>query len=152
MSTAPFVADSPVSAERRHMMRSVRRRNTTPEMIVRAAIRAAGVRYQLHVRNLPGTPDIVMFTRRIAIFVHGCFWHRHSGCRLTTTPKTRTEFWAEKFRRNQERDAAALESLRELGWQVAIVWECETKSGTYLEPLLQRLATAAPEKSYPRAK
>jgi len=132
--------DPDVSALRRRMMRAVRRRDTAPEMKVRSVLHARGYRYRVHVRGLPGTPDIVFSRRRVVIFVHGCFWHRH-GCHLTTTPRTRAEFWSAKFRRNQERDRATASQLRSLGWTVVEVWECETRNGEFLDPLLTALGS-----------
>ncbi len=117
-------------------MRRVRRKDTTPELAVRRALTALRVRYRLQAKDLPGRPDIVNRKRKLAIFVHGCFWHRHPGCRLTSTPKTRTEFWEAKFARNVERDRKAIENLKADGWQVVVVWECETKNEDGLEKLL----------------
>lgn len=108
-------------------MRAVRRAHTAPELIVRRALHAASLRFRLHRRDPPGTPDIVLPRHRTAIFVHGCFWHRHSGCRLTTTPKTRVEFWQDKFDKNVARDAAKQAALVEAGWRVLTIWECETR-------------------------
>jgi DNA mismatch endonuclease (patch repair protein) len=121
------------------MMRSVRRANTRPEVAVRKALFDRGYRYRLHVKGLPGTPDIVFPGRNIALFVHGCFWHRHAGCRYATTPKTRVEFWNDKFRANQRRDAQSRAKLEKLGWRVIEVWECDVKSGAYLTSLLDEL-------------
>jgi DNA mismatch endonuclease, patch repair protein len=128
-----------VSEQRSRMMRSVRGKNTRPEMTVRRAVHAAGLRYRLHVKALPGSPDLVFPSRRIVVFVHGCFWHRHPGCRLATTPKTRVAFWVDKFSRNQERDAAVALQLRAEGWDPVEVWECQVKSGEYLELLMREL-------------
>ena len=125
--------------QRRRNMTSIRGRDTGPEMAVRRLLHAAGYRFRLHRRDLPGRPDIVLPGRRTVIFVHGCFWHRHAGCRYTTTPATRTEFWLEKFSRNVERDRRVERELTSLGWNVVIVWECELKD---LETLLTRLRTA----------
>ena len=118
---------SPVSPERRRNMAAVRNANTTPEIRVRKFLHAAGYRFRLHRRDLPGTPDIVMQGRRLAIFVHGCFWHRHDGCPRSTTPKTRVSFWRAKFKANVRRDEAVRAALEELGWRVVVVWECETR-------------------------
>ncbi|RWP36328.1 MAG: DNA mismatch endonuclease Vsr [Mesorhizobium sp.] len=134
--------DYPVSSQRSRIMRSVRQKDTSPEMKVRSALHAAGLRYRLHVKGLPGTPDLVFPRRKVVVFVHGCFWHRHPGCHLATTPKSRGAFWTEKFRRNRERDAAAAGALRSRGWAVVEVWECEIKRNDYLEPLLQILRLA----------
>lgn len=113
-------------------MSRIRQAHTAPELVVRRVIFALGYRFRLHDRNLPGSPDIVFRSRRKVIFVHGCFWHRHVGCRLTTSPKTRQEFWQEKFRANQARDQKAVAALRALGWETMIIWQCEAKPGTNL--------------------
>ena len=100
-------------------------RDTAPEMAFRRALRSAGIGYRANVRGLPGTPDVVLAGSGLAVFVHGCFWHRHPGCRRVTTPKTSTPFWEAKFARNVARDRRKAESLRLAGWQVAVLWECE---------------------------
>ncbi|WP_231685738.1 very short patch repair endonuclease [Ralstonia pseudosolanacearum] len=105
-------------------MSSIRGKNTRPERTLRSLLFAKGFRYRLHVRNLPGSPDLVFPKYRAAIFVHGCFWHRHENCRYATTPKTNADFWGRKFQENLARDARHVEKLRVLGWRVAIVWEC----------------------------
>src|SRR4051812_5907882 len=99
-------------------MSKVRSGDTKPEMVVRRLLHGEGYRYRLHDRRLPGSPDIVFASRRKAIFVHGCFWHRHPGCRRATTPKTRTSFWEAKFAANVARDQRQLQSLDKLGWNV----------------------------------
>lgn len=115
------------NASRSALMRRVRRRDTGPEMIVRRLLHLAGYRFRLQAADLPGRPDIVFRSRRKVVFVHGCFWHRHQGCRKATTPRTRREFWEAKFKENRKRDAEAVSSLEGSGWQVAIVWECQLK-------------------------
>nr|WP_271581508.1 very short patch repair endonuclease [Bradyrhizobium sp. CCBAU 45389] len=110
---------------RSQMMRSIRKTDTTPELIVRKLLRQLGIRYRLHARDLPGSPDIVMRQKKKAILVHGCFWHQHEGCRLAKRPHARPEYWLPKFARNQERDRSALAALSELGWSTLVVWECE---------------------------
>jgi DNA mismatch endonuclease (patch repair protein) len=134
-----FGTDGPVSPLRQRMMRSVRRANTRPEVTVRKSLFERGYRYRLHVKGLPGTPDIVFPGRDIALFVHGCFWHRHAGCRYATTPKTRVDFWNNKFLANQRRDAESRAKLEEMGWHVIEIWECDVKSGAYLASLLDEL-------------
>jgi DNA mismatch endonuclease, patch repair protein len=121
-------------------MRRVEQRGSKPEMIVRRALQAAGYRFRLHRKDMPGSPDIVFPARRAVVFVHGCFWHRHPGCRAASTPKTRASFWTKKFAANTARDARAIAELERQGWRVHVVWECGTKSGTYLQPLLCFLA------------
>jgi DNA mismatch endonuclease (patch repair protein) len=113
---------------RSRMMSSIRARDSKPEMLVRRHLHGLGFRYRLSPRDLPGRPDLVLSRYGVAILVHGCFWHGHRGCRFATVPSTRTEFWTTKFAANRNRDAAAEEKLRELGWRVAIVWECALRS------------------------
>jgi DNA mismatch endonuclease (patch repair protein) len=107
-------------------MRRIRKRDTTPERVVRRLVHGLGFRFRLHRHDLPGTPDLVLPRLRKAILVHGCFWHQHAGCRLARLPKSRGEYWLPKLSRNQERDAAARVELRARGWDVLVVWECET--------------------------
>lgn len=131
-----------VEPERRSaIMAKVRSRHTTPELKVRRAAHAQGLRFRLHRKDLPGTPDIVFPSRRVALFVHGCFWHRHSGCKRTSTPKTRTEFWRSKFEQNIARDRAKAEALKRLGWRVETIWECETRNDVELR---RKLALVLP--------
>lgn len=114
-----------MSAERRSLLMSrIRGKDTSPEVKVRKLLWRAGLRYRLHSKGLPGRPDLVFRKWQSVVFVHGCFWHRHSNCPLFRLPKTRTSFWDEKLRRNQERDAAAIASLTTAGWRVAVAWEC----------------------------
>ena len=121
------------------MMSGIRGRDTAPEWTVRRYLHAAGLRFRVHVRGLPGTPDLVFSSRKVIIFVHGCFWHRHSGCRFATTPSTRPQFWEAKFHANVARDRRHQESLRQLGWAVITVWECELGSTTFLDELCWRV-------------
>lgn len=123
---------------RSDIMRAVKRAHTAPEMIVRQELHALGLRFRLHRRDLPGSPDIVLPRLRTVIFVHGCFWHRHSDCRYATTPKTRQEYWLPKFAANIERDARKEAQLQALGWRVLLVWECETKRREELTLRLRR--------------
>ncbi|MEZ5767190.1 MAG: very short patch repair endonuclease [Paracoccaceae bacterium] len=122
-----------VDPARSRLMSRVGPKDTKPEMIVRRLLHAAGYRYRLHVKSLPGSPDLVFPSRRAVIMVHGCFWHRHEGCRKATTPKTRVEFWKNKFTANQARDERQLAELRELGWRTLVVWECWTEAPNELE-------------------
>ena len=117
-------------------MASVGARDTKPELVVRRLLHGLGYRYRLHRRDLPGTPDICFPSHKKVVFVHGCFWHRHEGCRRTTTPKTRVSFWRHKLDNNVVRDRANLTKLGERGWAVLVVWECETED---LETLAARL-------------
>jgi DNA mismatch endonuclease (patch repair protein) len=120
-------------ARRSLNMSRVRSTNTRPEIIVRRAAHKLGFRFRLGRRDLPGSPDLVFPGRRKALFVHGCFWHRHRGCIRTTTPGTRTEFWVAKFEENRKRDRNAIAALKKLGWDVAVIWECETKDAKSLD-------------------
>ncbi|MGB3747787.1 MAG: DNA mismatch endonuclease Vsr [Rhodanobacter sp.] len=126
-----------VSKQRRsEMMSRVRGKDTRPEMAVRRAAHAMGLRFRLHRKDLPGTPDLVFPRLHIALFVHGCFWHRHPGCHLAADPKTRPDFWARKFQANVERDRRAMENLGQMGWRTVVVWECETREPETLRNLL----------------
>lgn len=113
--------------ERSEIMRRVKQSNTTPEMLVRRTLHAMGYRYVLHDKRLPGSPDIVFPSRRIAVFVHGCFWHRHPDCSRATVPRGRRQYWEEKFARNVDRDIKNLRCLEQLGWKSYVIWECELK-------------------------
>lgn len=131
-----------VSRHRRELMKRVKAKNTTPEMIVRKFLHGEGYRYSLHAKRLPGSPDILMARRRLAIFVHGCFWHRHAGCRATSNPTTRAEFWQAKFSANVDRDRRAVEALSAAGWQTHVVWECQTKGAGSFRPDLLAVVEA----------
>ena len=122
---------------RSDIMRAVKRAHTAPEIVVRQVLHALGLRFRLHRRDLPGSPDIVLPKFRTVVFVHGCFWHRHPDCRYATTPKSRQEYWLPKFEANVERDARKEAQLRELSWRVLVMWECETKSLEALEARLR---------------
>lgn len=125
-----------VDPARSRIMRAVGQKHTAPEMAVRRILHALGYRFRVQRRDLPGSPDIVLPKYKTAIFVHGCFWHRHPGCKKMTTPKTRVPFWTEKFERNVTRDREKESALREMGWQVLVVWECEAKDATKLTAIL----------------
>lgn len=112
-------------------MKAVRRKDTAPEMLVRRLLHAAGYRYRLHARKLPGSPDIVFPGRRKAIFVHGCFWHGHA-CRAGRPPQSRQDYWLPKIARNRERDVQSVEALKALGWDCLTVWGCEIRDTEYL--------------------
>lgn len=137
------MADVLSPEQRRRNMSRIRGRDTEPEKIVRSMLHRMGYRFRLHRRDLPGRPDIVLPRLRSVIFVHGCFWHRHPGCRYATTPKTRAEFWQKKFEENVERDRRNIAALREAGWRVLCVWECETRDLEGLEHQLQSFLEAA---------
>jgi DNA mismatch endonuclease (patch repair protein) len=121
------VVDTISSEFRSEIMSRVRGKDTKPEMLVRRMVHAAGYRYRLHVRELPGKPDLVFPARRKVVFINGCFWHRHCGCALARLPKSRTEFWTEKLERNKARDERNVAALQDLGWGVLTVWECEIR-------------------------
>ncbi len=114
-------------ADRSRMMAGIQGKNTKPELIVRRMLFALGYRFRLHRRDLPGAPDIVMPGRKVAVFVHGCFWHMHQGCRFAKMPTTRPEFWTAKLVANVARDRSAVEKLQGLGWRVLCIWECSTR-------------------------
>jgi DNA mismatch endonuclease (patch repair protein) len=121
------MTDTLSTARRKELMARIKTKNTGPEMIVRRALHASGYRYQLHRKDLPGTPDIVFPRYRCVVFVHGCFWHGHHACRLAMIPKTRAEFWTTKIETNKTRDAKVQKNLQAAGWRVYIAWQCETK-------------------------
>ena len=127
-----------VSVEKRsRMMSGIRSRNTKPELIVRSWLHRNGYRFRLHRKDIPGSPDIVLPGRRLAIFVHGCFWHRHPGCKLAYLPKSNVDRWQRKFDENVERDKRALQAAGDAGWQVVTIWECEVRNGTYERCLIE---------------
>jgi DNA mismatch endonuclease (patch repair protein) len=121
-------------------MAGIRQRGTSPELIVRKLVTGLGHRYRVENRDLPGSPDLANRSKRWAIFVHGCYWHRHPGCKLATTPKRNREFWEAKFARNVERDAEAVRSLTARDFQTLLVWECETRHPERLAIRLGRWA------------
>ena len=127
---------------RSRMMSGIRGRDTQPELLVRRYLHAHGYRYRLHVRDLPGKPDIVLPRYVAVVFVHGCFWHHHPGCRFAYLPKSRQEFWEPKLRGNAERDAKHQSELECAGWRVFTVWECET-NGDSLDRLAQTIRQRA---------
>lgn len=119
--------DSLTPAQRSERMSRVKSKDTKPEVRVRRLVHSLGYRYRLHSRKLPGCPDLVFGGRRKAIFVHGCFWHRHPGCKNTRLPKSKLDFWKSKLEENRKRDLRNQETLRQLGWEYLVVWECETR-------------------------
>lgn len=124
---------------RSRMMAGIGRADTAPEMSVRRYLHACGLRFRLHDKRLPGRPDIVFASRRVAVFVHGCFWHRHAGCRFATTPGSNEAFWSRKFDANVRRDAAKSAELEAVGWTVLVVWECEAQNLGKLDELYWRV-------------
>ncbi len=121
---------------RSQIMRSIRGKNTKPEMTVRRMLTRLGFRYRIHPKGLPGRPDVAFIGSKKAIFVNGCFWHQHDGCRRSHVPKSRQEYWTLKLARNVDRDREHTTALRDLGWQVAVIWECETDRADLLAKLL----------------
>lgn len=117
-------------------------KDTQPELIVRRLLTEMGLRYRLHRRDLPGKPDIVFGPRRLVLFVHGCFWHRHRGCRMASTPSANAAFWQTKLDANMARDRRNTAALKRAGWRVAVIWECETRQPERLARRLQRLLPA----------
>jgi DNA mismatch endonuclease (patch repair protein) len=131
----------PADPRRSALMSRVRQRGTEAELAVAAALRRLGVHYRLNVTSLPGSPDFANQRMKWAVFVHGCFWHRHTGCKRATIPKTNEDFWRDKFLTNRMRDARAIRDLRRLGFRVALVWECQTEDPARLAARLStRLA------------
>ena len=122
-------------------MAQVKSEDTTPEKIVRSALHRMGFRFRLHKKDLPGKPDIVLPKFKTVIFVNGCFWHRHPGCKRATMPASNTEYWEKKFSKTIERDAKTKQLLENLGWQVFVVWECELKNMTLLQDKIKKLIT-----------
>jgi len=131
------VADRISKEHRSWNMSRIRSKDTSPEKRVRSFLHRAGYRFRLHVKTLPGSPDIVLSKHRTAIFVHGCYWHRHPGCKqgayFPKDPKQGIEFWREKFEKNVRRDQKNKEMLEELGWKVVVIWECQTKTKEMLK-------------------
>ena len=129
--------EAPEKSSRR--LAAVHSKDTAPELIVRRMLHGMGLRFRLHRKDLPGCPDIVLPKWSTVVFVSGCFWHRHSGCRYAQDPQRNSEFWQAKFARNVERDCGNQRELRRLGWRVVIVWECETRNPVKLGRRLRRL-------------
>ncbi len=125
--------------QRSERMSRIRGTNTKPEIVVRRLLHAAGLRFRLHVPKLIGRPDIVLPRYKSIVLVHGCFWHRHTGCSIATTPKSNTSFWRAKFEGNVTRDRRNRAKLRRLGWRVFVIWECQVNSATKSEATMHRL-------------
>lgn len=126
---------------RSRMMSGIRSKNTHPEIAVRKWLHAAGYRFRLHRKDLPGTPDIVLPRFRLVIFIHGCFWHQHEGCRQATIPQTRREWWMNKFAANKDRDRKVRRALEESRWRVVVLWECEVRNGLFRDILTSVLTS-----------
>jgi len=123
-------------------MSRIRSKDTLPELAVRRAFSAAKLRYRLHDRRLPGNPDLVFVGQRTVVFVHGCFWHCHAGCRNFSIPKTRSEWWAAKLARNKARDEEARVELEAAGWRVVVIWECEVADQDRLTDVIEQLKSS----------
>lgn len=121
------MADIVDAKTRSRMMAGIRGKNTRPELALRRALHRIGLRYRLHLKSLPGKPDLVFPRFNAVLFVHGCFWHQHRGCRYSTTPATRRDFWEHKFRQNEDRDRKVKRELFEAGWRIGTIWECAIK-------------------------
>jgi DNA mismatch endonuclease (patch repair protein) len=126
-------------SHRSWIMAQVKSKNTTPELVVRRAAHALGLRFRIHREDLPGKPDLVFPRRRTVLFVHGCFWHSHSDCGRTRVPKTNVAYWTKKLERNAYRDRETIKSLRKSGWRCAVIWECQTKDRAKLDGILRCL-------------
>ncbi|EMR0690539.1 TPA: DNA mismatch endonuclease Vsr [Pseudomonas aeruginosa] len=122
--------------QRSRLMSRVKGKNTAPELVVRRLVFGMGYRYRLHLKNLPGRPDLAFLGRKKVIFVNGCFWHGHTGCRYGQLPKTRLEYWQDKIERNKKRDEENIYSLETSGWQVLTIWQCELRNIEHLREKL----------------
>lgn len=127
--------------QRIHLMSQVRAKNTKPEMVVRSFLHRNGFRFRLHVKSLPGTPDVVLPKYKTVVDIRGCFWHRHPGCKKTTTPSTHVDFWQRKFTDNIARDQRIEAELRRLGWHIIVIWECEVINGSFRQRIEKELLT-----------
>ena len=136
------MADVKTPEERSRNMAAVKGKDTKPEMIVRKYLFSRGLRFRVQVRKLPGKPDIVLPKYKTAIFVNGCFWHGHEGCKYFRLPKSNVEFWKEKIERNIERDKESMQALFDLGWKVVRVWECELRNKANREETLNKIYTS----------
>ena len=132
------MADSFSSEQRSRNMRAVKARDTKPEVSVRRLVHSLGYRFRLYRRDLPGTPDLAFIAKRKAIFVHGCFWHRHKYCPRGSAPQSNTEFWLAKLDKNVKRDARAIKELRSSGWKVLVLWECKLSDSEGLRRMIKR--------------
>lgn len=135
------------AAERSERMARIRSKDTQPELRVRHIVHSLGYRYRLHRKDLPGMPDLTFSSKRKVIFVHGCFWHAHKGCKVANRPKTRRPFWDAKFKRNKARDRTNMRLLRKQGWGVCTIWECETRRDILIVRRLSQFLGPAKKKS-----
>tara|TARA_Y100000766_G_C18863255_1_gene584351 strand:+ start:348 stop:776 length:429 start_codon:yes stop_codon:yes gene_type:complete len=134
-----------ISEQRSRNMSAIKSKNTKPEIRVRKILHSMGYRFRLHSKNLPGSPDIVLPKYKTVIFVHGCFWHRHENCKYSKNPKTRKEFWNQKFRVNIKRDLEIHEKIKNIEWRSVVIWECETKN---IENLRDKINVLFPKFKY----
>lgn len=135
------MADRISPEARSRNMSKIRNADTGPEMTVRRLVHSMGYRYRLHRRDLPGCPDLVFPAMKKVIFVHGCFWHRHRGCKYAYTPKSREDFWIVKLEGNRERDKENMAKLAQLEWKILVIWECETDDLDSLKSRIQAFMT-----------
>ena len=154
MAKSPTIAGIPPRRKREPLTRSqqmarIRSKNTSPELLTRSAVHALGLRFRKHVDDLPGKPDLANKTRKWAIFVHGCFWHSHGGCRLASSPKSNTGYWTKKLASNKKRDAINVVALEQRGFRVLIVWECEVRQRARLQEVLANFFDGKVESSFP---
>ena len=127
-----------VSEQRSRNMSAIKSKNTKPEITVRKLLHSMGYRFRLHRKDLPGSPDIVLPKYKTVIFVHGCFWHRHENCKYASNPKTRKEFWENKFKTNVKRDKEIQEKIKNIGWKSVVIWECEVRNIESIEEKIKR--------------
>lgn len=121
------MADNLTAEQRKKNMSAIKSRHTKPEIIVRSTLHRLGFRFRLHDKKLPGKPDVILPKYKTVIFVHGCFWHQHKGCKRSTIPKSNTDYWIPKLTANVARDSLHKANLEKIGWSVVVIWECETK-------------------------
>ncbi|MFN8244913.1 MAG: very short patch repair endonuclease [Ferruginibacter sp.] len=132
------MADVHTREQRSYNMAQIKSVNTKPEILVRSSLHAKGYRYRLHVKTLPGKPDIVLSKYHAVIFVHGCFWHGHANCKYFKVPQTRTQWWLDKINRNRSLDKKNIKALKKLGWKVIVIYECHLKS-KYLDRTIEKI-------------
>lgn len=145
-----FMVDTLDQPSRSRVMARVKGKNTRPELLVRKMVFAAGYHYRIHVKDLPGCPDLIFPGKRKVIFVHGCFWHRHEGCKSARMPKSRIDFWSAKLNGNKLRDTRTYDALLGAGWQVMVVWECDLRHPEAVAKAI-KIFLDAPLRSSPNA-
>lgn len=132
------LADTLSPKERSERMSKIRGKGSNPEMRLRRLVHGLGFRYRLHVKELPGKPDLVFPAKRAVIFMHGCFWHRHEGCKLARLPKSKLDFWMAKLEANRQRDLIHQRQLSDLGWRVLVIWECELNDIEHVSQIIKK--------------